>query len=298
MEHKTVLLNEAIKYLNIDKDKIYVDATLGGAGHSKEIIKLLDKGFLFCFDQDDYAINYAAEVLKNKSNYEIIKANFKNIKEELEDRGIKKVDGILFDLGMSSFQIDDIERGFSYMHDTTLDMRMNQNSSLTAEEIVNTYSADEIAKILYVYGEEKNSYKIANEIIKNRPLKTTFDLVEITDKINRKEKGHSAKKTFQALRIYVNDEMNVLEEAIQKASTLINKGGRIVIITFHSLEDRLVKHFFKKLSTVDIPKNLPIQGDIKGEFDLITRKPIYPSEEEQRNNTRSRSAKLRVIEKN
>lgn len=297
MKHETVLLHEAIKYLNVDKDKIYVDATLGGAGHSKKIVELLDKGFLFCFDQDEFAVKYAQEILKTSKNYEIIQANFKNITEELEDRGIEKVDGILFDLGMSSFQIDDISRGFSYMYDTNLDMRMNINNPITAETILNTYSKEEIAKILYLYGEEKNSYKIADEIIKNRPLKTTFDLVKITDKINRKEKGHSAKKSFQALRIYVNDEMNVLEEALNKASKLINKGGRIVIITFHSLEDRLVKHFFKKLSTVDIPKNLPITGDLKGDFEVITKKPIYPSEEEMENNSRSRSAKLRVIEK-
>ncbi|MEF3692694.1 MAG: 16S rRNA (cytosine(1402)-N(4))-methyltransferase RsmH, partial [Acholeplasmataceae bacterium] len=259
MKHETVLLNEAIKALQIKSDGIYVDGTLGGAGHSKLILNQLKNGFLYAFDQDNFAIEFAKNVLKDFSNYQIIKSNFRYIKQELNSRNVKEVDGILLDLGLSSFQIDDEKRGFTYLKDTKLDMRMDQNQELTAEIIVNTYSLEDLAKIFYLYGEEKNGYKIAREIIQKRPLLTTMDLVKITDKINRNEKGHSAKRVFQALRIAVNDELGALEEVIKDGIECLKPGGRMVVITFHSLEDRIVKHYFKEKTTISIPKNLPIQ---------------------------------------
>ena len=297
MEHVTVLLNEAIEYLNIKKNGIYVDGTLGGAGHSKKILEHLENGFLYAFDQDDYAIKYAETVLHGFDNYTIIKSNFRHLKSRLNHEGVTKIDGLLLDLGMSSFQIDDPTRGFTYLKDAKLDMRMDQSQILTAEEIVNTYDKDELAKIFYIYGEEKNSYKIAQRIIDQRPLKTTSDLVKITDQVNYKEKGHSAKRVFQALRIAVNHELGVLEEVLTQAVEMLNPGGRIVIITFHSLEDRIVKHFFKLESTSQLPKNLPVLMDDHVKLKLITKKPIYPSDEEMQENSRSKSAKMRVAER-
>ncbi|AUD65300.1 16S rRNA (cytosine(1402)-N(4))-methyltransferase [Tenericutes bacterium MZ-XQ] len=297
MKHVTVLLNEAIEYLNIKKNGVYVDGTLGGAGHSKKILEHLENGFLYAFDQDDYAINYAKTVLQGFENYKIIKSNFRYLKTKLNHEGVTKIDGLLLDLGMSSFQIDDNTRGFTYLKEAQLDMRMDQSQSLTAEEIVNTYDKDELAKIFYIYGEEKNSYKIAQRIIDQRPLKTTSDLVKITDQVNFKEKGHSAKRVFQALRIAVNHELGVLEEVLTQAVEMLNPGGRIVIITFHSLEDRIVKHFFKTESTSQLPKNLPVMMDDHVKLKLITKKPIYPSDEEIKNNSRSKSAKMRVAER-
>ena len=297
MEHVTVLLNEAIEYLNIKKNGIYVDGTLGGAGHSKKILEHLENGFLYAFDQDDYAIKYAETVLHGFDNYTIIKSNFRHLKSRLNHEGVTKIDGLLLDLGMSSFQIDDPTRGFTYLKDAKLDMRMDQSQILTAEEIVNTYDKDELAKIFYIYGEEKNSYKIAQRIIDQRPLKTTSDLVKITDQVNYKEKGHSAKRVFQALRIAVNHELGVLEEVLTQAVEMLNPGGRIVIITFHSLADRIVKHFFKLESTSQLPKNLPVMMDDHVKLKLITKKPIYPSDEEMQENSRSKSAKMRVAER-
>jgi len=297
MKHVTVLLKEAIEHLNIKKDGIYVDGTLGGAGHSKMILEHLEKGFLYAFDQDDYAIEFAKNVLKDFSNYKIIKSNFRYLKQKLNAEGITKIDGLLLDLGMSSFQIDDPTRGFTYLKDAKLDMRMDQSQSLTAEEIVNTYDKEELAKLFYIYGEEKNSYKIAQRIIDQRPLKSTGDLVKITDQVNYKEKGHSAKKVFQALRIAVNHELGVLEEVLSQAVDMLNPGGRLVVITFHSLEDRIVKHFFKNESTNNLPKNLPVMMDDKVKLKIVTRKPIYPSDEEMAANSRSKSAKLRVAER-
>lgn len=297
MEHITVLLNEAIEQLNIKKDGIYVDGTLGGAGHSKKILENLEKGFLYAFDQDDYAIEFAKNVLKDFSNYKIIKSNFRHLKQKLNAEGINNIDGLLLDLGMSSFQIDDPTRGFTYLKDAKLDMRMDQSQSLTAEEIVNTYDKEELAKLFYIYGEEKKSYKIAQRIIDQRPLKSTADLVKITDQVNYKEKGHSAKKVFQALRIAVNHELGVLEEVLSQAVDMLNPGGRLVVITFHSLEDRIVKHFFKNESTSNLPKNLPVMMDDQVKLKIITRKPIYPSDEEMAANSRSKSAKLRVAER-
>ena len=296
MKHITVLLEEAVSYLNIKPDGIYVDGTLGGAGHSKRILKEIKDGFLYAFDQDQFAIDYAKHVLQGETRVEIIKSNFRYIKEELKKRGVDKIDGLLLDLGLSSFQIDDESRGFTYLKDTRLDMRMDQNQTLTAEHILNTYSLDELAKILYVYGEEKNSYKIARRIIEKRPLKTTMDLVHICDQINYKEKGHSSKRVFQALRIAVNDELTVLEDVLKDAVDLLKPDGRLVVITFHSLEDRIVKHFFRSESELDPTlKKLPIALDETIKTEVITRKPIYPTEEEMLANSRSKSAKLRVL---
>lgn len=298
MKHITVLLQEAIDYLNIKPDGIYVDGTLGGAGHSKLILSHLKNGFLYAFDQDQFAIDYAKEVLKNEKNYEIIKSNFRYLKQELTSRGVDRIDGLLLDLGLSSFQIDDETRGFTYLKDTTLDMRMDQSQALTAEIILNTYSLDELAKILYVYGEEKNSYKIARRVIEKRPIKTTMELVKICDSVNYKEKGHSAKRVFQALRIAVNDELTVLEDVLKDAVDLLNPDGRLVVITFHSLEDRIVKHFFRAESELDpMLKKLPIVLDDTIKTEVITRKPIYPSEDEIQQNSRSKSAKLRALKR-
>lgn len=297
LKHETVLLNEAIEYLNIKPNGIYVDGTLGGGGHSELILKNLKSGHLFAFDQDLFAITKASERLKEYSNKTIIHNNFSNIKEELKKRNINKIDGILLDLGMSSFQIDDETRGFTYLKDTDLDMRMNQNQELSAKDILNTYSKEDLANIFFKYGDEENSFKIANEIIKNRPLNTTFDLVKICDKVNYNRKGHSAKKVFQALRIAVNNELGVLESVLEQGMELLNKGGRFVIITFHSLEDRIVKHFFKQNSEINVPKNLPIMSNIDTPLKLITRKAVLPTEEELQANSRSKSAKLRVAEK-
>ncbi|MDY0295120.1 MAG: 16S rRNA (cytosine(1402)-N(4))-methyltransferase RsmH [Acholeplasmataceae bacterium] len=298
MKHITVLLQEAIDYLNIKPNGIYVDGTLGGAGHSKLILSHLKNGFLYAFDQDQFAIDYAKEVLKNEKNYEIIKSNFRYLKQELTSRGVDHIDGLLLDLGLSSFQIDDETRGFTYLKDTTLDMRMDQSQALTAEIILNTYSLDELAKILYVYGEEKNSYKIARRVIEKRPIKTTMELVKICDSVNYKEKGHSAKRVFQALRIAVNDELTVLEDVLKDAVDLLNPDGRLVVITFHSLEDRIVKHFFRAESELDpMLKKLPIVLDDTIKTEVITRKPIYPSEDEIQQNSRSKSAKLRALKR-
>jgi 16S rRNA (cytosine1402-N4)-methyltransferase len=297
MKHETVLKEEAISYLNIKPKGIYVDATLGGAGHSKRILESLNGGFLYAFDQDEYAIQYAKEVLKEFSSFKIIKSNFKYMKQKLKEEGIHSIDGLLLDLGLSSFQIDDVDRGFTYLKDTSLDMRMDQSQEVTAQMILNTYSFEELAKIFFVYGEEKNSFKIAKRIIEKRPLQTTMDLVKITDSVNYNEKGHSAKRVFQALRIAVNDELNVLEDILKDAVDMLNQDGRLVVITFHSLEDRIVKHFFREESTIYIPKNLPIMSNQEADFEVITRKPVYPTEEEYLRNPRSKSAKLRALKK-
>jgi len=297
MKHETVLLKEAIEYLDIKPKGIYVDGTLGGAGHSKLILEHLKDGFLYAFDQDDYAIKYAEEILKDFNNYKIIKSNFKYLKEKLAEENVFKIDGLLLDLGLSSFQIDDEKRGFTYLKDTSLDMRMNQEQELTAQTILNTYSKEELARIFFVYGEEKNSFKIADRIIEKRPLETTMELLKITDSVNYKEKGHSAKRVFQALRIAVNDELTVLEDVLKEAVDLLNPNGRLVVITFHSLEDRIVKHFFKDESQTFTPKNMPILVEDTSKLEILTRKPIYPSEAEYERNSRSKSAKLRVAKR-
>ena len=303
-KHISVLLNESIDNLNIKEDGIYVDCTLGYAGHSSQILKRITRGCLFAFDQDGEAIDYSRRILDQISNnYEIINSNFVNIKSELNKRNINKVDGILFDLGVSSPQLDEVERGFSFHNDSKLDMRMNQNQEFSAYEVVNNYSEKELTKIFYEYGEEKYAKSIAHGIVEARSSKkieTTLELVEII-KNNVPEKykrdHHPARKVFQAIRIEVNDELNVLQKALDDAIDLLNVGGRLCVITFHSLEDRIVKNTFKKYSEVDkVYKGLPfIPEDKQAKVKLIGK--YKPSKEELDENNRSRSSILRVIEK-
>lgn len=304
--HKSVLLNEAIDGLNIKPDGIYVDATTGGGGHSKEILKRLNSnGHLYCFDQDEYAIIRSKEVLDSISNnYTQIKANFVNLKEELNKLGVTHIDGILYDLGVSSFQFDIPERGFSYNSDAELDMRMNQEQELSAKVIVNTYSYEDLVKIFYRYGEDPFSKQIARkieEVRKTKPINTTFELVDVIKsalpaKVLR-GKGHPAKQIFQALRIAVNDELRVFETSILDAIDMLNINGRAVVITFHSLEDRICKNVFKDKTTIDIPKGLPIANLPKPPYELVTKKPITASPEELEYNNRAHSAKLRILMK-
>lgn len=301
--HKTVLLDEAVDYLDIKPDGIYVDATTGGGGHSSLILSKLTTGHLYCFDQDDYAFLRSKERLdKIGNNYTFVKSNFVNVKEELNKLGVEKIDGIIYDLGVSSFQFDIPERGFSYNYNAPLDMRMNQDAQLTAEYIVNNYSYEELVRIFYRYGEDPFSKQIARMIEKQRavaPIHTTFELVDVIksalpQKVLR-QKGHPAKQIFQALRIAVNDELRVFEVSINDALDMLNHDGRAVVITFHSLEDRICKSVFKERTTLDIPDGLPIIITEDAPYELITRKPILPSEEELKNNNRAHSAKMRVI---
>ena len=305
-KHIPVLLNEVIEGLNINPDGVYLDLTLGRAGHSSEILKRLSKkGLLIGVDQDQEAIDESDAKLKQISdNYKLVKSNFVNVEEILESLNINEVDGILMDLGVSSPQFDDINRGFSYRFDSRLDMRMDQNQRLTAHEVVNTYSEAELRKIFYEYGEDKYSASIARNIVKereNHPIDTTFQLVEIIKKSKPakelKKAGHPAKQIFQALRIEVNDELNVLKETLNKVVNHLNSHGRLAVITFHSLEDKIVKKLFKDLTVVEGNRNnLPIKDEEK-DFVLITRKGIKPSESELENNHRSASSTLRIIEK-
>ena len=303
--HKTVLLHEAVEKLNIKPNGIYVDATTGGGGHSSLILSKLTTGHLYCFDQDDYAISRSKERLdKIGTNYTFIKANFVDLKKELNNLGVEHIDGIIYDLGVSSFQFDIPERGFSYNYDAFLDMRMNQDSPLTAEKIVNTYSYEDLLRIFYRYGEDPFSKQIARSIERERkikPIHTTFELVDVIKKALPqkvlRQKGHPAKQTFQALRIAVNDELRVFEVSIKDALDMLNSDGYAVVITFHSLEDRICKTVFKEASTLDIPEGLPVQITTEAPFELITRKPILPSEEELVENNRAHSAKMRVIRK-
>lgn len=310
-QHETVLLEEAVRGLNIKPDGIYVDCTLGGAGHSLKILEELNEdGHLFAFDQDEFAIEQAKITLKEgieKGQVTIIEDNFRNLTENLEKLGIEKVDGVLYDLGVSSPQLDEGDRGFSYNFDAKLDMRMNQDQQLTAYDIVNDWEFNDIVRILFQYGEEKFSKQIARKIEQHRevkPIETTFELVEIIKEgipaPARRTGGHPAKRTFQAIRIAVNDELNAVEESIEQAIKLIDIEGRISVITFHSLEDRIVKKLFKEYSTAEEPPiNMPILPDQieKAPLKLINRKVILPSDEEVERNKRSRSAKLRVAEK-
>lgn len=303
--HKSVLLEEAVENLNVKSDGIYVDATTGGGGHSSLILGKLTTGHLYCFDQDEFAFSKTKPRLDAiGSNYTFVHSNFVNLKSELNKLGIEKIDGIIYDLGVSSFQFDIPERGFSYKYDAPLDMRMNQNQELNARTIVNEYPYEEIVKILYRYGEESFAKQIARGIEKERavkPIETTFELVDVIkkslpDKVLR-QKGHPAKQTFQALRIAVNDELRVFEVSIKDALQMLNSDGRAVVITFHSLEDRICKTVFKEASTIDIPEGLPIVITEEAPFELITKKPILPSEEELIENNRAHSAKMRVIRK-
>lgn len=306
MEHISVLLNESIESLNINPDGIYVDATLGGGGHSSEILKRLSsKGHLYSFDVDDYSIMRAKEKLEStgKTNYTIIKSNFENLKEELNNLGVLQVDGVLYDLGVSSFQFDMPEKGFSYNYDAKLDMRMDSSLTISAWNIVNEYSYKEIADILYKYGDEIYSREIAKKIVAERetkPINTTFELVDVIKKaLPNKElnkKGHPAKKSFQALRVKVNRELDVLESSLKQAIEITKSGGRIAVIDFEPLEDKIVKNVFKEGYTEITAKNLPVvlkEATLK----RITKKPILPSEDEIKENRRSHSAMLRVVEK-
>ena len=306
-KHTPVMLDEVIDGLKIKKDGIYVDCTLGGAGHSLEIVKRLDEGKLIGIDQDIDAINVAKEVLKEYENkVYIVNDNFKNAKKILGELDIKKVDGILLDLGVSSYQLDKGERGFSYNQDAILDMRMDKDSDITAWNVINEYSQKDLEKIIWEYGEERWAKRISEFIVAERehtPIDTTLDLVSIIKKAipkgARSTGHHPAKKTFQAIRIEVNDELNILKESINNLCSVLKPKGRICIITFHSLEDRIVKNTFKELNQDCIcPPNIPIcVCDKEKELDIITKKPIIPTKEELNLNPRSRSAKLRIGEK-
>lgn len=303
-KHISVLLEECIDALNIKEDGIYVDCTLGGAGHSNEILKKLSsKGRLIGIDQDLDALNAAKEKLKNYENVTFVHNNFYNIKEILEELKIEKIDGVLMDLGVSSYQLDEAERGFSYMKDAPLDMRMNRENSFSAYNVVNDYSEEELSDVIKSFGEEKFAKRIANFIVNRRPINTTLELADIIIAAIpakfRREGGHPAKRTFQAIRIEVNKELTILNKTIEDAVEALNKDGRIAIITFHSLEDRIVKIKFKELQDpCTCPKELPMCVCGKTPIiKLISKKPIEPSLEEKDLNSRSKSAKLRVAEK-
>lgn len=304
--HISVLLEESINSLNIKEDGIYVDCTLGYAGHSSEILKRIKRGSLFAFDQDQEAINYSTKKLSSVgSNFTIIKSNFSYLKERLAEKNIEKVDGVLFDLGVSSPQLDEKERGFSYHEDARLDMRMDRDKEFSAYELVNTYSEKELARIFFQFGEEKYSNSIARNIVKEReikPIETTLQLVEVIkhsvpEKYSRDK--HPARKVFQAIRIEVNHELDILEQSLKDAASILEVGGRLSVITFHSLEDRIVKNLFRELTDIDSKvKGLPnIPEAYLPEYRLITTKAISPSQEELEMNNRSRSSKLRVIER-
>ena len=307
--HVTVMLHETIDMLDVKPDGIYVDATLGGAGHSEYLLsKLSEKGHLYAFDQDQNAINNAQKRLApyiEKGMVTFIKDNFRHLKERLHDLGVTEIDGICYDLGVSSPQLDQRERGFSYKKDAPLDMRMNQEANLTAYEVVNHYDYHELVRIFFKYGEDKFSKQIARKIEQAReqkPIETTTELAEIIKSAKPakelKKKGHPAKQIFQAIRIEVNDELGAADESIQQAMDMLALDGRISVITFHSLEDRLTKQLFKEASTVEVPKGLPfIPDDLKPKMELVSRKPILPSKEELEANNRSHSAKLRVARK-
>ncbi len=309
-QHYTVMKKETVDGLNIKPNGVYVDCTLGGAGHSEYILQQLNEdGHLYAFDQDQRAIDFASERLTafvDRGQVTFIKRNFRHLKEELNQLGITEVDGIIYDLGVSSPQLDEAERGFSYHQDAPLDMRMDQSAPLSAYEVVNDYEYHELVKIFFRYGEEKFSKQIAREIERVRqvnPIRTTAELVEVIKTAipapARRKGGHPAKRVFQAIRIAVNDELGVVEDSLEQAIDLLAKDGRISVITFHSLEDRIVKSMFKEYSTMkDLPPGLPIiPEEFQPELKVITRKPILPSEEELAENNRSRSAKLRIAEK-
>lgn len=302
--HKSVLLDSCLEYLNLKDNSVIVDCTLGYGGHSSKILEQIKKGFLFCFDQDIEAINYSTNRLnKIAKNFDIIENNFVNLKTELSKRNVFKVDGILFDLGVSSPQLDEDYRGFSFHKDAPLDMRMNQSQNLSAFDVVNNYSLNDLIRIFRDYGEEKYAISIAKKIIverENKPIKTTLELVEIIKSAvpeSYKREKHPARKIFQAIRIEVNNELEVFEKALRQALDLINLGGRICVITFHSLEDKICKTIFKEYSTVDKSMSkLPVIPDFyQPKFKVVAT--IIPSEEELLENNRSRSAKLRVIER-
>ena len=306
-KHVSVLLNECIEALNIKEDGIYVDCTLGGAGHSSEILKKLSPiGVLIGIDQDINALNASKEKLKEYDNVIYVHDNFINIENILNNLGISKVDGILMDLGVSSYQLDVAERGFSYMQDAPLDMRMNRDNDFSAYDVVNNYSAEEITNVIRNFGEEKFAKRIAQFIVDkraNKPVETTLELVDIIKAAIpakfRRDGPHPAKRTFQAIRIEVNQELQILNKTIEDGVRALNKEGRMLVITFHSLEDRIVKVKFKDLQDpCKCPKEFPICACGKKPIvKIMSRKPIVPSTIEVEENPRSRSAKLRVCEK-
>ena len=305
-KHISVLLEESISSLNLKDDSIIVDCTLGYGGHSSNILARIKKGFLFAFDQDSEAIRHSTNRLNEVgTNFTIIKSNFVHLKEKLQEQGIEKVNGVLFDLGVSSPQLDEKERGFSYHEDARLDMRMDKDNPLSAYEVVNNYTKEQLANIFYKYGEDKFSNNIAKKIVEyraNKPIETTLELVEIIKTAVpmkfRKDK-HPARQIFQAIRIEVNHELDVIEPALEQALSMLEIGGRVAVITFHSLEDRLVKRYFNDKCAIDERvKGMPnIPEEYLPNYKLVVNKAISPSEEELENNPRARSAKLRVIEK-
>ncbi|MBC1400550.1 16S rRNA (cytosine(1402)-N(4))-methyltransferase RsmH [Listeria booriae] len=308
-QHETVLLKETVDNLNIKPDGVYVDCTLGGAGHSAYLLsQLSESGHLFAFDQDSKALAHAKERLSEYAGQvTFIKSNFRYIKEALLEVGVTEVDGILYDLGVSSPQLDERERGFSYHQDAPLDMRMDQDAPLTARDVVNDWPYEDLVRIFFRYGEEKFSKQVAREIERRRevaPIETTGELVDCIKAAipapARRKGGHPAKRVFQAIRIAVNDELGAVEDSLKDAMELLKPGGRISVITFHSLEDRITKQIFTEQSKgPELPPGLPIIPDeYKPKMKLVTRKPILPSEEELTENNRARSAKLRVVERN
>ncbi|MDA8236004.1 MAG: 16S rRNA (cytosine(1402)-N(4))-methyltransferase RsmH [Clostridia bacterium] len=305
--HISVLLHETIEGLNIKADGIYVDCTLGGAGHSSEILKKLGpEGRLVGIDQDTEALAAARERLEGAARIDLVHSNFYHLREVLEQLNIEQVNGILFDLGVSSYQLDTAERGFSYQHDAPLDMRMNAQDSLTAKDLVNNYAEEELSRIIWEYGEERWSKRIAQFIVNermNQPIETTGQLVAVIKKAipagARKEGPHPAKRTFQALRISVNDELNRFHEALNQGVEVLKTGGRVCIITFHSLEDRIAKQTLAQLAKSCVcPSEIPVcrcRG--RKMVKVLTKQPIAPGPEELETNPRSRSAKLRIAEK-
>lgn len=304
--HISVLKDELINNLNLKEDSIIVDGTLGYAGDSSIILERIKKGFLFAFDQDSEAIEYSTNVLnKIGTNFTIIKSNFVNLKQELNKRGIEKIDGAIFDLGVSSPQLDNGRRGFSYHEDARLDMRMDKDNPLDAYYVVNNYDLNDLTRIFRDYGEDKFAYQIAKKIVKQReekPIETTLELVEaIKSAVPEKEKRkkHPAKPIFQAIRIEVNHELDVIKPALEQALEMLNVGGRVEVITFHSLEDKIVKKYFKEVCSIDDKiKGLPnIPKEYLPDFKLVVNKAIIPTDKELENNNRARSAKLRIIER-
>lgn len=303
MKHYSVLKKELIDSLNIKEDGKYVDATVGYAGDAQEILKRIKKGYLFAFDQDPEALEYAGNVLKSiGDNFQLVQANFEDMSQVFKDNNWGLVDGIIFDLGFSSPQIDDALRGFSFMHDGPLDMRMSKEG-ISAKDIIDSYSEENLSQIFFKYGEEDRSRLIAKKIKENHSkITTTLELVEVIKEAvgaNYFYKNHPERKIFQALRIEVNNELKVLESVLPQAIRLLKKGGRLSVITFHSLEDRIVKNIFKKYSEVD--QLLKGEKDIPEEYrpliKLVNKKPIVPSAEEIKENSRSASAKLRIVER-
>jgi 16S rRNA (cytosine1402-N4)-methyltransferase len=307
--HISVMAKEVIEFLNVSRGGIFVDCTAGGGGHSYEIAKRLPNGSrLICLDRDDEAIEACTKRLDEyKDRFTIVKSNFMNLGAALDSLGIDKIDGVMWDLGVSSHQLDDGERGFSYSKEAPLDMRMDREQSITAYDVVNSYTADEIARVLRDYGEEKFASKIARDIVaarETKPIETTIELAELVTEsipaaVRKKEKQNPARRTFQAIRIEVNGELDAIEPSITTAVERLNPGGRLAVITFHSLEDRIVKDCFKKLSEgCTCPPEFPVcVCGKKPKMNIISKKPILPSPEEEEENPRSRSAKLRIAEK-